>query len=127
MPDNRKYRPSLYHKVQLDKKEAAEQEKLRTKYDVPEDVKIKEEGILHGALGVLLWILRIALAALAFVFLVVLLYPETRELFLKEFLKDRPVSLAAVLAVPVIYLIVTIAGMIRAAGKRSKGKEKGHD
>ena len=117
MPDNRKYSPSLMKKVEADRKEREKQLELQKKYNIEGDVTIKETGVLSG-IGILLRsVFKLILALLAFVFLLIILYPETREIFISRFVRELPTSAVMVMIVPILYLLILL---VRALVKKKR-------
>lgn len=76
-----KYRTALQTRVREEKEREQKQLFLKEKYGVSGDVEIREPGAAGVFAGVFRFLLTAVSALLAFVFLVVLLDPETRRMF----------------------------------------------
>ena len=121
MPDNRKYAPTLMKKVEEIRKENEKQQALHEKYKIEGDVKIKEESFAAGFLHLLRTIAFIIIAVLAFIFVLIMLYPDSRNVFINAFKEGLPLSAVYIGAIPFLFVIVTIITSVISNNKAKKG------
>lgn len=75
-------KPTLMKKIREEEEYEKEQQALREKYNLEEAVEVRERGFKEHFLGFMKIFVTLVASVLAFVFLVVMIYPKTRLEFI---------------------------------------------